>query len=118
MKLRDLKKSNEVKRLIASSIYLKLYMNRLEEFVDKNTGNIYLYEYGDNYANISFIKKNTICWVSWSFWKRFSDEFYLTDHEVRLIITIWVEDTYQLELISTNTIQSMVDSSVHLEIPK
>ena len=99
---KQLKDSNEDKKLTAANIYLNLYMNTLEEVV-KYDGRIYLREYGYEYSKVCIIKKESKCWVDWGFWQKFSELFSLQYNDVQSIITEWVEDTYQLEGIHTGT---------------
>ena len=93
-------KDNEDKRLMVASVYLNLYLNSLEEFIDKETGNIYFREYGNNMVLIW--KKSSKCWVDRDFWDKFSEEFSLQDNEVESIITRWVENTYKLKGVDTS----------------
>jgi len=96
-------KNDDDKRLMVASVYLNLYLNSLEEVVNKKTGNIYLHESGDEYPIFLIWKKSSKCWVERSFWDKFSEEFSLQDNEVKLIITRWVENTYKLKGIDTES---------------
>ena len=88
-------KDTEDKRLMAARLYLNLYVSTLEEVV-KDDGRIYLREYGDEYAKVCIVKKSSKCWVGFLFWEEFSELFSLQYNEVELIMSRWVEDTYQL----------------------
>ena len=98
---KQLKESDEDKKLIAANIYFNLYMDTLEEVV-KDNGDIYLRESGDRYAKIWIQKKRSKCWVYYGFWEEFSELFSLKYHEVQSIITRWVEDNYRLNGIDTS----------------
>jgi len=99
---KQLKESNEDKKLTAANIYLNLYMNTLEEIINDN-GRIYLREYGDEYSKVCIIKKESKCWIDYDFWREFSELFSLQYNDIQSIITKWVEDTYQLEGIHSST---------------
>ena len=101
---KQLKIGNEDKRLIAINTYLNLFFGELKEVVDKDTENIYLYEYGDIYAKILIQKKSLECWVEYYFWEEFSELFSLDYDDTKLFITIWVEDVYQLKGIDTDMV--------------
>ena len=92
--------NDEDKKLMAASVYLNLYMDTVEEVV-KDNGDIHLHESGDINTIFLIREKSSKCWVDMSFWGKFSKEFSLQDNEVKLIITRWVEDTYQLKGIHT-----------------
>ena len=96
-----MKKTIENKKLIAINTYLNLFLGELEEVVDKETGNIYLRESGDEYAKVLIKKKSSECWVDYYFWNEFSDLFSLEHSEVQSFIARWVEDTYKLKGIHT-----------------
>ena len=98
---KQLKMSDEDKKLIAINTYLNLFLGDLEEVVNKEAGNIYLRESGDEYAKVWIQKKYSKCWVEYSFWKEFSELFSLEDRDVQSFIARWVEDTYQLKGINT-----------------
>ena len=98
---KKLKESNEEKKLIAASFYFNLYMDTLEEVVDKDSGDIFFREYGYINCNLWIEKKRSKCWVVNSFWKKFSELFSLELNEIQSLITRWVEDTYQLRGIET-----------------
>ena len=99
---RQLKNSNKYKTLIAAKTYLNLYMDTLEEFVHKDTGNIYLHESGDVYAQVSIIKNTLKCYVNHIFWEEFSEIFSLQNDGVQSMIIKWIEDTYGLKGINTS----------------
>ena len=101
---KQLKESNEDKKLIAINTYLNLFLGTLEEVV-KDNGDIYLRESDDIYATVSIEKKSSHlqCWVDWEFWRDFSELFSLQYGETQSFITRWVEDTYQLKGIYTFT---------------
>jgi len=88
------------KKLQMAYVYFSNYMDSLQEVIYEDSGNIYLSEYGHRYADVGIKKKQSECWVSIPFWKKFSDEFSLKEYEFELIITKWVEDTYGLKGIN------------------
>ena len=96
-----MKKTIEESKLKAMTVWFNNYMNILEEFVDKYTGDIYLREYGDIYVKVWIQKKYSICWVDFDFWEEFSELFSLEFSDTQSFITRWVEDTYQLKGIDT-----------------
>ena len=107
---KQLKESNEDKMLIAINTYLNLFLGKLEEVVDKETGNIYLCEYDDEYTKVLIQKKSLKCWVDFNFWYEFANFFSLQYDEVQSFITRWVEDTYQLKGIDTSRIYSLIST--------
>ena len=92
-------KTIDDKKLIAANIYFNLYMDTLKKIVSSN-GNILISDYGDEFFKFWIQKENLKCWVDWDFWEKFSELFSLEDNEIKSIITIWVEDTYQLKGIN------------------
>ena len=104
---KQLKETIEDKKLIAINTYINLFLGKLEEVVDRDTGNIYLRESGDIYAKVFIQKKFRKCWVDYNFWREFSDLFSLQHDDIQSIITEWVEDTFQLKgihiVIATDT---------------
>jgi len=111
---KQLKESDEDKKLIAANIYFNLYMDTLEEVV-KDNGDIYLRESGDRYAKVSIKKKSFKCWVEYSFWTEFSELFSLEYREAQSFITRWIEDTYRLKGIDTPFPLQMFESP--LKVP-
>ena len=103
------------KNLQMAYVYLSNYMGTLEEIVDEDDVRIYLHEYGDKYAKVCITKNVSNCWVSWQFWKEFSKEFSLEYSEFDLLITRWVENTYELKDINTFVIKEL--GYVMLKIP-
>ena len=93
-------KDIEDKRLMGANVYLNLYVSTLEEFVDSD-GDIHLAEFNDNLDRIFILKEELICFVEPNFWDYFSDFFKLNDNEIRLLISKWVENTYNLNGINT-----------------
>ena len=96
---KQLKISDEDKKLIAATAYYNLCIDMLEEFVGDD-GNIFLSEYGDMYFKIWIEIKSSQCWVVRSFWREFNNLFSLSIDESKSIISRWVEDTYQLKGIN------------------
>ena len=104
MRKKILNETIDDSRLKGAYVWINNYLDSLEEFVHKDTGNIYLREYGDEYFTVSIIKKYDKCWVDPLFWNKFSKEFSLQGNEVKLLMTIWVEDTYGLKGINAGPI--------------
>jgi len=97
---RVLTETIEDKKLQMAYVYLGNYMNTLEEVV-KDNGDILLRDSGDGFFKVLIEKKPSKCWVIYSFWKEFSELFSLQRNEIKSLITIWVENTYQLKDIYT-----------------
>ena len=88
----------EYKKLRQAYVYFSNYIGTLEEVVKGN--NIYLHESDDEYAKL-WIRQSLECVVDWKFWEEFSELFLLERHEIQIVISKCIENTYQLNNIRT-----------------
>ena len=93
-----IKETLENKKLEMVYVYLSNYMTSLDTDI-KKYGDIYFYESFNfnRYVKFWFQKNNLRCWIDKSFWDEFSEDFFLDENDIQLLIKRWFEDTLQLK---------------------